>query len=286
MNLVKVKCAFCGKEYFRSSRRVNESKKFGWKSYCSLKCQYLAKNKQKTIKCANPQCRKVFKRQPHEIPASGVCFCSLSCAAIVNNVKRNTKKKSKMCLICGKQFVGERKFCSDFCYSKFLRRPKITKNQIIREIKEFYKKEGRIPYKGEFPHYNATRNRFGTWNNAIKAAGFEPNPVIFSKKFIAKDGHKCDSFAEKIIDDWLYENKIEHEKNKKYPDNPKLTVDFVTKYHWIEFFGLVGEIKEYDVLIKKKQKLTQKYKLPLIVIYPKDLFPVNHLSELIRIKNT
>jgi len=27
MNLVKVKCAFCGKEYFRQAGRVNEAKK-------------------------------------------------------------------------------------------------------------------------------------------------------------------------------------------------------------------------------------------------------------------
>jgi hypothetical protein len=52
--------------------------------------------------------------------------------------------------------------------------------------------------------YREYQQRFGSWNNAIRLAGFEPNSVIFSKKFLAKDGHVCDSYAEKIIDDWLF----------------------------------------------------------------------------------
>jgi hypothetical protein len=39
------------------------------------------------------------------------------------------------------------------------------------------------------------------------------------KKYIAKDGHKCDSFAEKIIDDWLYSNNVEHQRNIPYPNS-------------------------------------------------------------------
>jgi len=159
---------------------------------------------------------------------------------------------------------------------------KYSKSEIINTIKGFYENNKRIPLKRECHHYNAARNRFGTWNKAIESAGFESNPVIFAKKHIAEDGHKCDSFAEKIIDDWLYKRKISHKRNIKYPDNPKLTADFTTKNYWIEFFGLTGEIKEYDESIRKKQQLAEKYKLPLIAIYPKDLFPVNHLPEIIK----
>jgi len=133
----------------------------------------------------------------------------------------------------------------------------------------------------EFFHYNAARDRFGNWNKAIIAAGFTPNPVLFSRKHIAKDGHTCDSFAEKIIDDWLFEKNIAHERNKKYPDNPKLTTDFVTEKYWIEFFGLIGELKEYDKVLRKKYKLAKKYDLPFKAVYPKDIFPINRLSEII-----
>ena len=51
MNLVKVKCAFCGKEYFRPKERVNEAKKFGWNQYCSKKCQSKAKTTEVEKRC-------------------------------------------------------------------------------------------------------------------------------------------------------------------------------------------------------------------------------------------
>jgi len=130
--------------------------------------------------------------------------------------------------------------------------------------------------------YRTARKLFGTWNNAIKTAGFEPNPVLFAKKCIADDGHKCDSFAEKIIDDWLNARGIKHKREVPYPEDKRLTADFVLKNNWVEFFGLAGELKEYDKLVKRKQILSKKYKLKLIEIYPKDLFPKNRLSKIIK----
>jgi hypothetical protein len=238
----------------------------------------------RTLVCANSKCKKKFYRPINGINKEGSNFCSRSCAAQINNSKYPKRKAPiKKCLHCGKTFKATKQklYCSRKCKNKA---QIISAEKILIKIKEFYKNNRRIPYKEEFPHYNTAQNRFGSWNKAIEAAGLKPNPVKFAKKYIAQDGHQCDSFAEKIIDDWLYENKVEHERNRKYPDSQKLTVDFVTKYHWIEFFGLVGEIKEYDAVVRKKRKLAQKYKLPLIAIYPKDLFPVNRLSKIIRVK--
>ena len=48
--------------------------------------------------------------------------------------------------------------------------------------------------------YGKARYVFGTWNNAISAAGYKPNPVMFARHHIASDGHRCDSLAEKIIE--------------------------------------------------------------------------------------
>ena len=62
-----------------------------------------------------------------------------------------------------------------------------------------------------------------------------------------------------------------------------MSVDFVIGNNFIEYFGLNEVISEYDELIKKKRKLSKKYKLSLIEIYPKDLFPVNRLSKIIKI---
>lgn len=274
MTLIEVSCSFCNKKFFRTLGRFNEAKKFGWKHYCSLKCQSLAKNKQKTFRCANPKCDKIFKRQLNKIPRSGICFCSRSCAAIVNNQK---SAKKKTCPTCRRQFLGRRKYCSQACIPK----PQIvTKEKIIKEIKKFYYNDsGRVPLKREYFHYKAVWLRFGSWNKAIKAAGFDPNPVLFAKKFIANDGHHCDSLSEKIIDDWLYARKIEHKINVPYPQDKSLTVDFLVKDYWIEFFGLDGELKSYDSLKNRKLQIAKEKNLNLIAIYPKDLFPKCKLNK-------
>lgn len=275
MSLIEISCSFCHKKYLRPSGRVNEAKKFKWKQYCSLKCQGLTKNKQKTFKCGNPKCHKIFKRQVNEIPFSRICFCSRSCAAIINNSKSPKRRpKVRACPICEKQFFGDRKYCSRACQPKT---PKVPEKQIIEEIKEFYQNNGRIPLKRESHHYVATRLRFGTWNKAIKKAGFYPNPVLFAKKHIANDGHKCDSLSEKIIDDWLTKREITHQKNAHYP-NSKCTVDFKVNEIFIEFFGLYGDLKKYDQQVQKKINFTKNNHLKLLSIYPKDLFPKSKLD--------
>lgn len=131
--------------------------------------------------------------------------------------------------------------------------------------------------------YKEARRIFGGWSAAITAAGFKPNPIMFAKKYIASDGHHCDSLAEKIIDDWLVSKNVEHKRNLPYPEGKRLTVDFVIGNRWIEFFGLAGEIKDYDRLLRKKRRVCEKYAIPLLEIYPKDLFPKNRLAEVFKI---
>lgn len=96
---------------------------------------------------------------------------------------------------------------------------KYTKDILIGFIQEFHSKHDRIPTKAEFVHTKAIRTYFGSWNNGILAAGYSPNPVMFAKKYVAKDGHKCDSLAEKIIDDWLDKRQILHLRNVRYLKN-------------------------------------------------------------------
>jgi len=157
-----------------------------------------------------------------------------------------------------------------------------SKRKLLNKIREFYLKYERIPLKREFNLYETYQRNFGSWNNAIKLAGFEPNQVVFSKKFIAKDGHVCDSYAEKIIDDWLSKYRISHKKNLLY-QNTRMTADFSVKNIRIEYFGLFGENKLYDETIFRKRKFCQEKNLKLVEIYPADLFP-NRLSKLINLK--
>ena len=129
--------------------------------------------------------------------------------------------------------------------------------------------------------YRKARDVFGTWNKAIEIAGYEPNPVMFAKRYVARDGHQCDSLAEKIVDEWFYSKGIPHERSTPYPEGYKLTCDFVVNNIFIEFFGLKGELKEYDRLVKLKRKLSRKYKFKLIELKPTHLFPKNKLDKVL-----
>lgn len=160
---------------------------------------------------------------------------------------------------------------------------KHTKGSLLNRIKIFYEKNGRIPLKREFGDPKVYRMHFGTWNNAIIEAGFDPNPVLFSKKFFAKDGHLCDSFTEKIIDDWLCEKGIEHQRNFKYGAT-KMTADFlIEKNIVLEFFGLAGVQKTYDEIVARKKKFCREARLKLVEVYPGDIYPVNRLAELLQL---
>lgn len=233
------------------------------------------KRRRKQFACENTKCGKTFEKIVSQISAHN--YCSRSCSVSVNNSKfpKNPALR-KNCAVCNKIFISRKKYCSVECQHKG---QIISSETILDLIKSFYLKQERVPLKREFSHARAARERFGSWNKAILAAGFTPNPVMFSQKHIAKDGHKCDSLAEKIIDDWLYKKKIGHERSISYPGNPKLTADFVVNDYWIEFFGLFGEHKRYDELRKEKLKLAEEYNLKFIEIYPDHLFPKNTLTK-------
>lgn len=150
-----------------------------------------------------------------------------------------------------------------------------TDQDLLQRIVDFFKKSGRIPLKREFNNtYKEYQKRFGSWNNAIRRCGFEPNPEIFSKKFVAKDGDRCDSFAEKIIDDWLFQNEVVHKRHLSY-SGTKMTADFAVGLARIEYFGLAGESNLYDEGIRKKREICKKQGLNLIEVYPWDLFSRN-----------
>ncbi len=160
--------------------------------------------------------------------------------------------------------------------------PKYSRVQLLQFLKDFYIENGRIPTKRDFiNHYGSFFRTFGTWNKAIQEAGFPPNPVLFAKKYIANDGHKCDSLAEKIIDDWFYARQIPHERNIKYP-NTRFTADFKVRNFIIEFFGLHGELQSYDKLMKRKLAKIRSLGWQLISIYPKDIFPQSQLNVVLK----
>ena len=147
-----------------------------------------------------------------------------------------------------------------------------TKASLIAEIKSFHKKNGRIPMKREFGSRAVFRKYFGSWNNAIRAAGFEPNPEFFAKCVRANDGHMCDSMIEQVVDDWLHENKITHERNWRYPGS-KMSADFYLPENdlVIEVFGLRGGSRVYDRNYERKMKLISANNIQLLSLQTEDV---------------
>ena len=76
----------------------------------------------------------------------------------------------------------------------------------------------------------------------------------------------------------FYARKIKHKINVSYPKDKSLTVDFLIKNYWIEFFGLSGELDAYDRLKERKLKIAKEEKLNLVALYPRDLFPETKLD--------
>lgn len=280
-------CDRCGKKFLRSPGRINEAEKFSWKQYCSWQC--LSKDKETGVLKVCDTCGKEFKKKQKELlkSKSGRHFCSQSCAAILNNKLRNIYRKPLA--ICAAKNCNNRVknrqtiYCSHKCGVTSRKRTlESLRKEVVLAIKIFYKLNRRIPVKKEmYGPYSKARRAFGTWNKAIESAGYKSNPVMFANKHIARDGHRCDSLAEKIIDEWLYSKGIPHTRSVSYPEGYKLTCDFVVNNNFIEFFGLTGELREYDRLVNIKRKLSKKHKLKLIEIKPTHLFPKNKLDEVL-----
>lgn len=237
---------------------------------------WYSRKKRIQLVCENSKCKKTFERINAELSINN--FCSRSCSAQASNSLR--KKKIKICSNnnCNKAFTGNKKYCSFNCIP--LATSKYTNSIILKKIQNFVEEKDRIPTKRDMMNiYARARKTFGTWNNAIKEAGFDPNPVLFAKKHIAKDGHKCDSLSEKIIDDFLYRKHIKHERNIPYQEN-NMTADFKINDIFIEFLGLQGVLESYDNLLIEKEKLWKERGLNVIKIYPNDLFPKNKLDQI------
>lgn len=274
MVIGREKCSHCELEFDRGAGHINERKKLGRRPYCSVQCIGYGRTNRITLMCENPSCSKKFERTPSDISPKN--YCSSSCSVTVSNLKRI---KKRTCPKCCAMFIGVRKYCSLTCVPKTPR--KYTELQLLDKIRRFHKEHERIPTKREFYSlWQAYRLRFGSWNNAILLSGFSPNPVRFAKKYLAKDGHKCDSLAEKIIDDWLELRKIDHTRSNYYPNQKKYKTDFlIAKKYWVEFVGMKGQLKAYDVNYGLKKEVIRNSKVNLIEIFPEDLFPIEKLFD-------
>ena len=303
MRTKTVECSVCGTKYERRAGAVNEALRNGWKFYCSRMCISKAKNKKHYITCSC--CGKNIVKRNSAVKQSktGKVFCSHSCSCKFSNINRrhgaDTKDKISqslqelhiglnhyvICKNCKKSFKSriksKRIFCSRKCRDEFER---YTLEETISKFFEMKTKLDRIPLKNEV---NTRLKRaivyyFGQWNKFIIDLGFQPNVKWLIKKNLkCRDGHLCDSTSELIIDDWLFKNKIEHERRKKYPEG-KYNCDFYLPEYglWVEYFGLYGDHEDYDKTVEIKRDMILKYGLKMIELFRYHLYPVCKLNEI------
>ena len=287
--LTKIHCKNCNKVFYRSNGKFNEAVKMGWNQFCSLKCQFKFKTKRQILECEN--CGKKIIRTPHAISPHN--YCSHSCAVIVVNKDWSDRRNGAIlkCANCKKNFkkwlIGSnKKYCSKLCQTEDTL---YTKEKLLKIIKNMAKKLKRVPTRREFwgGVDKACVRLFGSWNKAVSVAGLIPNRShdnrmykrIISK---AKDGHLCDSVSEVLIDNWLYKNKIIHEKDIQYPSTHHKAdwkLFSKDKQIFVEYFGLANDSPRYDRSIKEKKMLCKRQNISLIPVYPKDLYPKIYLEN-------
>ncbi len=297
MSFSIVTCSNCGKDFLKDNRHINENKKLGHNLYCSTQCQSSFKNKQVELMCENFPCQNKFKRMLSQWSFRN--FCSQSCAAIFNNKARvssnriqarnifNNKRLIKIinyCQYCGNRCLSKHNYCSNKCWAKA---HTISKEELINQIKLLSLKLGRTPTRRECKNSSSCQKYFGSWNNALIAARLTPHRSLNQRMYkrrqcFAKDGHICNSVSELIIDNWLYKNNIDHQKETPYPKG-KFTADWsLSNNIFVEYFGLAHDSRRYDEEIKKKQQICKDSKITLFEIYSKDLFPKNRLEEVLK----
>ena len=274
---------FCGKQFYKEKRHFNWNRKLGLNSFCSKKCGTQYRKTGKWLSCCNDNCHREFYKSLGDI--STFNYCSSSCAAKVNNQKY-PKWPKRFCVSCRKEFKNRSsRYCSNICGRLAISnsrstQSKYTQGEIISVIKSFYIKYHRVPAKRELLELvSCATTKFGSWNNAVIEAGLTPhrshNDRMYKRsKTKANDGHVCDSISEAIIDNWLAERKIIHERNASYPDT-KHKADWAVRNGtvFLEYFGLANDSSRYDRAVKIKKSLCRKHKIRLIEIYPKDLYP-------------
>jgi hypothetical protein len=120
---------------------------------------------------------------------------------------------------------------------------------------------------------------YGSWLRTIKETGYlGENDYIrnsFGYRVVAKDGHICNSLAEKNIDDWLYIHKIDHIKEPPYPNNVRklmksnVRADWLIGNTYVEYFGLQTE-ENYQKKTSAKIVACNVLGIDLKVLYPGD----------------
>ena len=113
---------------------------------------------------------------------------------------------------------------------------------------------------------------FGDWQRALLSAGLlgrRAEPTTRGVRSVAADGHECFAYGERILDDWLHSQGIEHEREPPYPGT-NYRGDFLVGGVIVEFLGLRGD-PAYDAKTASKREVAERLGLPVIEVTPTNL---------------
>jgi len=277
----QVNCLTCGKEITitRSQEKNSKSGKF----FCGHTCSAKHSNSRRILdeKSKIKTSQSLIKYYKNNV----------SSKKFVSNSKiyyRIPKARVKIpCMICGKIFKQhtDEKCCSKKCGQiyQYGSLP-YTKDEMVNIVATISQELKRTPQQRECESrlLHAARKFFGSWNKAMEHCGLKPNGSKYQKtRLRCCDGHMADSISEKTVDEWLFQNEINHERNKTYlGNNRQFNCDFYLPDYdiWIEYFGLIGQVEEYDIAVQLKRQIARDNNLNLIEILPSDLYPNNKLD--------
>ena len=99
-------------------------------------------------------------------------------------------------------------------------------------------------------------------------------------KQTALDGHVCDSYSEKLVDDFLFKNGFKHEIHVKYPNDKKIC-DFIVNGIYIEYAGFYNSSAKYNLNIDYKIKFCKENNLKLYILYDTSKKSLENLKSFI-----
>lgn len=179
-------CRNCGKEYY--SQKPNSK-------YCSRECRKEYNN----VECNCAQCGKkmTIYRNKYEKVLSGELkhiYCSKECTT-----KAQTKKMTKVCEYCGKEYEIEnafkdvQKFCSRECYENHRSENSFSRQKTVCPIcgKIYYPKHRNQTYCSRKCRGVSQRNENSDIGQYLRA-----NNQCWKKRILESRGHKCELSGE------------------------------------------------------------------------------------------
>lgn len=144
-----------------------------------------------------------------------------------------------------------------------------TDEELRNAFFRFIEENGRTPIikdflntNGEYPSFDTYQDRYGSWNNAFKAFGFEVNDG--NRHYEFEDGEICKSSYEYSASKYLRECGIRYKRNVKYKDfikqySGRKDCDYVVEIGNVTFLIEIAGFKKYQNNSKNKSSVEIDY---------------------------